>query len=87
MKQGNSENDQTPDFVCFRTVVNVQGQPPEFRMFSKKIRIFEGKKSDFREKIWIFDNKKIGFSRKIGFSKQKVRFLKKIQDFVFPNVS
>ena len=57
MKQGNSESDQTSDFVCFRKVVYVQGQPPEFRMFSKKIRIFEkkirifDKKSDFRKKI------------------------------------
>ena len=25
----------------------IQGQPPEFRMFSKKIRIFEERKSDF----------------------------------------
>ena len=58
MKQGNSESDQTPDFVCFRKVVNVQGQPPEFRMFSKKI---------------IFENKKIGFSRKkIEFSREKI---------------
>ena len=56
MKQGNSESDQTPDFVCFRKVVYVQGQPPEFRMFSKKIRILE---------------KKIGFLiKKIGFSKK-----------------
>ena len=50
MKQGNSESDQTPDFVCFRKVVYVQGQPSEFRMFL-------GGKSDFREE-------KIGFSRK-----------------------
>ena len=53
MKQGNSESDQPPDFVCFRKVV--QGQPSEFCMFSEKNRIFEKKKSDLR-------GKKVGIS-------------------------
>ena len=53
MKQGNSESDQTPDFVCFRKVVYVQGQPSEFCMFKKK--------SDFREKKVGFTKKKSGF--------------------------
>ena len=57
MKQGNSESDQTPDFVCFRKVVYSKGPPPEFCMFSKKIgfsretnRIFE-KSRIFKKKI------------------------------------
>ena len=56
MKEGNSESDQTPDFVCFRKVVFVQGQPSEFRMFSGK------KKSDFREKKVGFLKKKVRIS-------------------------
>ena len=58
MKQGNSESDQTPDFVCFRKVVYVQGQPSEFRMFSKKYRIFE-KNRIFEKKVG-FTGKKVG---------------------------
>ena len=57
MKQGNSESDQTPDFVCFRKVVYVQGQPPEFGMFSKKIRIFDNKNQIFEKKSQIFEKK------------------------------
>ena len=64
MKQGNSESDQTPDFVCFRKVVYVQGQPPEFRMFSKKIRIFEREKNRIFDKKFRFSIKQIGFSKK-----------------------
>ena len=52
MKQGNSESDQTPDFVCFRKVY--KGQPSEFRMFSRE-------KSDFREKKSDLRGKKSGF--------------------------
>ena len=59
MKQGNSESDQTPDFVCFRKVVYVQGQPSESRMFSGKIGLLR--------KIRIFE-KKVGFTKhKSGF--------------------
>ena len=70
MKQGNSESDQTPDFVCFRKVVYAQGEPPEFRMFSKKLRIFEGKNRIFEKKNQIFEKKSE----------------KKNRDFVFPTM-
>ena len=59
MKQGNAESDQTPDFVCFRKVVYLQGRNPEFRMFS---RGKQNKKSDFREKKSDFREKKFGIS-------------------------
>ena len=50
MKQGNSESDQKPNFVCFRKVVYMQGQNPKFRMssnFFEKIRILEEKNRIF----------------------------------------
>ena len=90
MKQGNSESDQTPDFVglCFRKVVYSKGSPPEFRMFSTqfgflrgKNRIFDKKNSDFRYK------KNRIFEKKIGSSKKSRIFEKKNRDFVFPAMS
>ena len=81
MKQGNSESDQPPDFVCFRKVVYLQGRNPEFRMSSKK------KKN--REKKIGFSGTKFGFPReKIGFSRKKSDFREKNSGFRFPrNVS
>ena len=58
MKQGNSESDQTPDFVCFRKVVYCQGQPSNFVCFRKRLEFS-------REKNRIFEREKIGFSKKI----------------------
>ena len=61
MKQGNSESDQTPDFVCFRKVVYVQGQRSEFRMFSKKNQIFKKKIGFSRKKSRIYEEKSRDF--------------------------
>ena len=69
MKQGNSESDQTPDFVCFRKVVYSKGPPPEFCMFSRKNRIFDNK--------FGFSIKKIGFLRKKSDLRKKSHFREK----------
>ena len=76
MKQGNSESDQKPNFVCFRKVVYMQGQNPKFRMPSN---FFSRKNSDFREKIRILEEKNL-------ISGKKSDSLKKIRDFVFPGM-
>ena len=87
MKQGNSESDQTPDFVCFRKVVYVQRRNPEFCMFLKKMKIAEKKKSNFRgnsdfreKKESDFREKKVGFPRKkFGISFPPECFITKLK--------
>ena len=73
MKQGNSESAQTPDFVCFRKVVHVQGQPSEFRMFSRK-------------KNWIFEKNSDFLEEKNGIFEKNSDLRKKSRDFVFPGM-
>ena len=81
MKQGNSESDQTPDFVCFRKVVYVQRRNPEFCMFLKKMKIAEKKKSDFRGNSDFREKKDSDFREKKSWISEK-----KIRDFVSPGM-
>ena len=91
MKQGNSESDQTPDFVCFRKVVYNKDKTQNFVFlkkkfgFSRKNLIFQEKNSHFREqkldfpKNWIFERKSRIFERKkIGISFPPECFITKL---------
>ena len=88
MKQGNSESDQTPNFVCFRKVVYVQGQPPNFVCFRKRFVFLRGKNRIFDQKFG-FSIKELGFTiKKIRFEGKKSDFREKNSGFRFPhNVS